>query len=116
MTPDALSRQALRLAARKRKKLGRPLNEEELLRLRIQTVAPWKRILFISIGLSVGALALACYLHATPVWIWMSTGLVAIYVAVAGALGSRSCLDAELRKLQDDAPTTVLNAISNALM
>ncbi len=96
--------------------MGRPLSEQELLRLRIQTVAPWKRAVFVSIGFLIGAVAFACDLAAAPMWISVPSGLAAVSIGAAGALGSRGYLDAELKKLRHEGPSTVLGAIGNGLM
>jgi hypothetical protein len=54
MTPEILSRQAIRLAQRRSQKAGRALTRDEVLRLHIQTVEPWKRVLFVALGLLCG--------------------------------------------------------------
>jgi hypothetical protein len=116
MTADLLSRQAIRLAVRKSRKAGRPLTEQEIRRLRIQTVEPWKRAVAIGTGLLWAGFAYLCYHGGAPVWFWIPSGMLAGAAVMAGAIGSRSYLDRELRKLQADGPIMVLDAIINALI
>jgi hypothetical protein len=115
MTLDTLSRQAIRLAQRKCRKAGRALTREEVLRLHVQTVEPWKRVFVILLGLSGGVFSFVCYRGGAPIWIWTSFGLGSLAIILCGALGRKAYLDRELQKLKDDGPTRILDAISNAL-
>jgi hypothetical protein len=116
MNPKTLSRQAIRLAQRKSRKAGRVLTREEVLRLRIQTVEPWKRIVIVTIGLLFGALSLICYLKEAPVWIWAAFGLASAIIVLCGAFGRKAYLVRELKKLKDEAPSAILDAIVNGLI
>ncbi len=116
MNPDTLSRQAIRLAQRKASKAGRLLTREEILHLRVQTVESWKRILFITLGLLVGAFSFLCFRLEAPWWLWAAFALGSAIIVFLGAFGRKACLDRELQKLKDEGPTTVLDAILNALM
>jgi hypothetical protein len=115
MCPDRLTRQAMRLAQRKSQKAGRPLTPEEIVRLQVQTVEPWKRIVIAVLGLLVGLFALVCYRGGAPWWIWGPFGLGSIIVILCGAFGRKAYIDRELRKMSDDLPRKILDAISNAL-
>jgi hypothetical protein len=115
MNPNVLSRQAIRLAQRKSRKAGRPLTKEEVLRLKVQTVEPWKRVGISVMGLLVGALAYTCYRGGAPWWIWVPFGLGSIFIILCGLLGRKAYIDRELQKLTEDGPTRLLDAISNAL-
>jgi hypothetical protein len=116
MNPDALSRQAIRLAKRKSEKTGRPLSREDILRLRVQTVEPWKRVLIMAIGVLVGAFSFMCYRFGAPEWLWAAFSLCAIIILLCGAFGRKSYLDRELQKLADDGPTRILDAIINGML
>jgi hypothetical protein len=115
MNSDALSRQAIRLAQRKSEKAGRPLSREEILRLRVQTVEPWKRILIMAISLLAGAFSFVCYRFGAPVWIWAAFTLCSAIILLCGAFGRKAYLDRELQKMRVDGPTRVLDAIINGL-
>lgn len=115
MTPEILSRQAIRLAQRRSQKAGRALTRDEVLRLHIQTVEPWKRVLFVALGLLCGLLPLFCYLKGAPVWIWVPFALGSVALVVLGAFGKKAYLNRELQKLGEEGPTRILDTISNAL-
>ena len=115
VTPDTLCRPAIRLAQRKSQKAGRALTREEVLRLHVQTVEPWKRVFVIVLGLSGGVLSFVCYRGGAPIWIWTSFGVCSLAIVLRGVLGRKAYLDRELQKLKDDGPTRILDAISNAL-
>lgn len=115
MNSDALSRQAIRLAQRKGEKAGRPLSREEILRLRVQTVEPWKRILIMAIGLLAGVFSFVCYRFGAPVWIWAALTLCSVIILLFGAFGRKAYLDRELQKMRVDGPTRILDAIINGL-
>jgi len=115
MNPGRLSRQAIRLAQRKSIKAGLPLTRDEVLRLQVQTVEPWKRILISVLGLLVGLFALMCYRGGAPWWIWVPFGLGSVMVIFCGAFGRKAYIDRELQKMSDDWPRKILDAISSAL-
>ncbi len=115
MKPDTLSRQAIRLAQRKGRKAGRPLTREEVLRLHVQTVGPWKRVLFIVAGLLAGLFSFVCYRGGAPVWFWVVVAACAAAVVLLGVFGRKAYLDRELRKFADDGPVRILDAIINGL-
>ena len=115
MNPDRLSRQAIRLAQRKSAKLGRPLTEDEVLRLSVQTVEPWKRISIAVLGLLVGSFAAVCYRGGAPWWIWVAFGLTSAFVVLCGLSGRKAYIDRELQKLSKEGPRRILDAISNAI-
>jgi hypothetical protein len=115
MKPDALSRQAIRLAQRESRKAGRPLTREEILALHVQTLEPWKRGVVIAIGLLAAAFAVACYRGGAPLWFWGTAAAGALTIILAGAIGRKAYLERELQKLTEDAPRRILDAISNAL-
>lgn len=115
MNPDILSRQAIRLAQRKSRKAGRPLTREEVLRLHVQTVEPWKRIVIAVMGLLVGTFAFICFRGGAPWWIWVPFGLGSAFIVLCGAFGKKAYIDRELKKMSDDGPRRILDAISNAL-
>jgi hypothetical protein len=112
---DTLSRQAIRLAQRKSRKAGRALRREEVLRLKVQTVEPWKRMLIIGMGLLGGVFSYVCYRGHAPVWIWGGFGLCSVAIILCGAFGRKAYLDRELQKLTDDISARILDAIGNAL-
>ena len=115
MNPDRLSRQAIRLAQRKCRKAGRLLTREEILRLHVQTVEPWKRILIITMGLVGGAFSLLCFRLGAPVWIWAAFALCSAIITLCGAFGRKEYLDRELQKIKDEGPSRLLDAIINGL-
>ena len=115
MNSEKLSRQAIRLAQRKSLKAGRLLTREEILRLRVQTVESWKRILIITLGLLGLAFSFLCFRHGAPWWIWTAFALCSTIVVFCGAFGRKAYLDRELQKMKDEGPTRVLDAIINAL-
>lgn len=115
MKPDTLSRQTIRLAQRKSRKAGRALTREEVLRLHVQTVETWKRILIIVFGLLGGALSFVSYRAGVPVWVWVVFGTCSLTIVVCGVCGRKAYLDRELEKLTDDGSGKILDAISNAL-
>jgi len=116
MKRDTLSRQAIRLAQRKSRKAGRALSREEILRLYVQTVEPWKRILIIAIGLLGGAFSFVCYRLGAPVWIWAAFSLCSGIIVLCGAFGRKAYLDRELKKMGGEGPTRILDAIINGLL
>src|SRR5438093_9911098 len=87
MNPDRLSRQAIRLAQRKSRKAGRLLTREEILRLHVQTVEPWKRILIVTMGLVGGAFSFLCFRLGAPVWIWAAFALCSAIIATRPFFG-----------------------------
>lgn len=115
MNPATLSRQAIRLAQRKSGKAGRALTREEVLRLRVQTVDSWKRILIIVMGLLGGGFTFMCYRGGAPMWVWVGFGLCSVVVVLCGVFGRKAYLDRELEKMTDEGPRRILDAISNAL-
>jgi hypothetical protein len=115
MRAETLSRQAIRLAVRESQKAGRPLKPEEILALRIQTLEPWKRGLVILIGLLTGAFAYISYRGGAPLWFWALAAGCAVGIILLGTFGRKTYLDRELKKLTEDAPRRMLDAISNAL-
>jgi hypothetical protein len=116
VNPDKLSRQAIRLAQRKSRKAGRPLTREEVLRLRVQTVEPWKRIFVIGVGLFLGALSFLAFRSEAPMWVWGMFAIFSAFSVLCGAFGRKAYLDRELKKLKDAGPTAVLDAIISALI
>ncbi|MBL9167470.1 MAG: hypothetical protein JNN07_06985 [Verrucomicrobiales bacterium] len=115
MNSDALSRQVMRLAQRKSRKVGRVLTREEILRLHVQTVEPWKRILIFAMGLLVGAFSFLCFRVGAPVWIWVGFALCSAVIVLCGAFGRKAYLDRELQKMKDEGATRLLDAIINGL-
>ena len=115
MTAEGLSRQALRLAMRKSQKAGRPLTREEVMRLKVQTVAPWKRWVFVVSGLVPGAIAFACYWTGGPAWVCILFSLCSLLLIAFGIFGKRKHLDRELKKFAADGPTAIVDGILNAL-
>lgn len=115
MRPEALSRQAIRLAQRKGRKAGRPLTREEILTLHVQTLEPWKRALVILVGLLAALFAFICCRGGAPLWFWALAGGCAMAIMLAGAFGRKAYLERELQKLAEDAPRRILDAITNAL-
>lgn len=115
MNTQTLSRQAIRLAQRKSKKVGRALTRQEVLRLQVQTVEPWKRLFVIAMGLLIAAFAFVCYRGGAPVWFWVALAVCSTIVILCGAFGRKAYLDRELQKMKDEGPTRVLDAIINAL-
>lgn len=116
MNSDTLSRQAIRLAQRKARRAGRPLTREEVLKLRVRTVEPWKRILIISMGLLVGAFSFLCFRLEAPWWVWGPFALGASVCIFCGAFGSKAYVDHELKKMKAEGPTRVLDAIINGMI
>ena len=115
MNPDTLSRQAIRLAQRKSRKAGRALTRDEVLRLYVQTVEPWKRIVIAVLGLLAGTFAFVCFRGGAPWWIWVPFALGSVFIVLCGAFGKKAYIDHELKKMSDDGPSRILDAISNAL-
>lgn len=113
MNPQFLTRQAIRRAQRESKKRGHLLTREEILRLRIQTVAPWRRIVFIVIGL--GGVGLACLPHA-PWWFQALCATGAAALILFGTFGKEASLDQELQKLDAEGPTRILDTIVSSLL
>ena len=113
MSPEKLSRQAIRLAQRQSIKAGHPLTRDEILRLRIQTVEPWKRIFIILAGMVSSILPLWCYWHHAPVWIVVLFAAGSVFTILCGAFGRKTYLDRELKKFADDGSTRILDAIIN---
>lgn len=116
LQPDTLSRQVMRLAQRKSRQAGRLLTREEILRLHVQTVEPWKRILFITMGLLGGAFSFLCFRLGAPVWIWAAFALCSAIVVLCGAFGRKAYLDRELQKMKSEGATRLLDAITNGLI
>ncbi|MBN9690497.1 MAG: hypothetical protein J0M24_09670 [Verrucomicrobia bacterium] len=58
MNTEKLTRQAIRLAQRESRKRGRPLTKEEVLKLRVQTVDPWVRVLLTLTGVALAGLGI----------------------------------------------------------
>jgi hypothetical protein len=116
MNSDTLSRQAVRLAQRKSQKAGRLLTREEILRLHVQTVEPWKRFLIITMGLLGGAFSFLCFRLGAPVWIWAVFALCSAIVVLCGAFGRKAYLDRELQKMKSEGATRLLDAITNGLI
>ena len=116
MTPDRISRQALRLALRKSKKAGRPLTREEVMRLKVQTVEPWKRWVFVAAGLVSGAIAFACYRTGGPAWVWVLFGFCAAALVGFGIFGKRRHLDRELKRFAAEGPTAIIDGILNGVI
>jgi hypothetical protein len=115
MNPAILSRQAIRLAQRKSRKAGRPLTREEVLRLHVQTVEPWKRIFITVMGLLAGAFAFVCFRGGAPWWIWVPFTLGSVFIVLCGTFGKKAYIERELKKMSDDGPSRILDAIINAL-
>lgn len=113
MNPQFLTRQAIRRAQRESKKRGHILTREEILQLRIQTVAPWARIVFILVGL--GGLGLAFLPHA-PWWFRAMFGAGAAALILFGTFGKQAYLDQELQKLGEEGPTRILDTIVTSLL
>lgn len=99
MNPDALSRQAIRLAMRTSRKAGRQLTREEVLKLRVQTFGVWKRALVIFIGLCAVALSVLCYRNGAPLLATGAFGICSLFLIGCGAIGRRTYLETELKKL-----------------
>ena len=116
MKSDSLTRQAIRLAQRESRKRGHVLSREEVLRLSVQTVEPWKRALFVALGLAACGLAWFCLFAGAPWWIWVSFGLGGMVVVVLGLVGKKTYLERELQKMGRDGPTRIADAILNALL
>lgn len=55
MNTEKLTRQAIRLAQRESRKRGRPLTKEEVLKLSVQTVDPWVRVLLALAGVALAS-------------------------------------------------------------
>lgn len=115
MTPERLTRQAIRAIQRKRRKAGRPLTREEVLRLPVQTAEPWKRIGIVVFGLLFGVLAEIFRRSDGPRWLWWVTGMCSVTLILIGWYGRRGKIGREINKVPDDWPQIILNAISNAL-
>lgn len=115
MNPDNLTRQAIRLAQRESRKRGRVLSREEVLRLSVQTMDPWKRAFVAAWGLPGLGLAWLGQHHGALWWFWAPCGLAGVAVLILGAVGRKSYLDRELQKLAREGPTRVLDAVLNAL-
>jgi hypothetical protein len=116
MNPDSLTRQAIRLAQRESRKRGYALAREEVLRLSVQTVEPWKRALIVLLGLAVLGFAGFCQFAGAPWWIWVPSGIGGSVVIVLGFLGKKDYLDRELQKMSKDGPTRIADAVLNALL
>lgn len=89
MTPESLSRRAIRLAQRKGRKAGRPLTREEILALRVQTVEPWQRALVIFLGLLAAGFAFLCCRSGAPVWFGLAAGAAAAAAILIGLFGKK---------------------------
>jgi hypothetical protein len=116
MNPDNLTRQAIRLAQRESRKRGHALARDEVLRLTIQTVEPWKRALFALLGLGVVGFAWFCYFAGAPWWVWAPGGVGGMIVVVLGLVGRKEYLDRELQKMSKEGPTRITDAVLNALL
>jgi hypothetical protein len=58
MNTEKLTRQAIRLAQRESRKRGRALTKEEVLKLRVQTVDPWVRVLLALTGVALAGVGI----------------------------------------------------------
>lgn len=116
MKPDKLTRQAIRLAQRESQKRGHALTRDEVLRLSVQTVDPWKRAVFVALGLAVLGLAWLCLSAEAPWWLWVPFGIGGVAVVVLGLVGKKEYLDRELQKMREEGPTSIADAVLTALL
>lgn len=116
MTPERLSRQAIRAIQRKSRKTGHPLTREEVVRLPIQTAEPWKRIGVIVFGVLLGLLAHVFRGSDGPRWLWLATGTCSLTLVLIGWFGKTGRIGREISKVPDDWPRIIVDAISNALL
>ena len=116
MNPERLTRQAIRLAQREARKRGHVLSREEVLRLTVQTVDPWKRALFVIFGLSGLGFAWSCHYAGAPWWIWAPFGGGGAAFVILGLVGKKDYLDRELQKMTKHGPTGIVDAITLALL
>lgn len=116
MNSDRFTRQAIRLAQRESQKRGHVLTREEVLHLSVQTVDPWKRVVFIILGLAVFGFGWFCHFVGAPWWLWAPFGIGGVVFVVIGLIGKKEYLDRELQKMHKDGPTRIADAIFNSLI
>ncbi|HKS38387.1 MAG TPA: hypothetical protein VJW76_14430 [Verrucomicrobiae bacterium] len=108
-------RSGIRAAQRFERKNGRVPTRQELLRLRVRTVAPWKRHIVILSGLAFVGFGLFGY------WKWGSVaglvifGALGLLVVLMGAFSTRKQLDQMLRGIDASVSNSILDAIIDAL-
>jgi hypothetical protein len=99
MNSNALSRQAIRLAQREAKKRGRVLTKEEILKLHVQTVCWWARLVFAGMGIAVFAVASCCHYANGPLWLSVPMGLLGLALTGFGVLGKKQTVERKLKKI-----------------
>jgi hypothetical protein len=115
-TPDQLTRQAIRLVQRENRKRGIVLTKEDVLRLKVQTVAPWTRAFFVLIGICVVGIAVIIFAAAAPWWISLAFAVSGLAIILLGIFGRKRYLEAELRHLPAGIADGVISGIFNALI
>ena len=115
MQTDQLTRQAIRAGVRASRKAGHPLTREEILRLRVQTISPWKRLVFVIIGCGLGVLAYMWSQNETQAWIWIITALAAIGTILFGIFGRHETIDRQFQSLKEAGPDQILDVVTEAI-
>jgi len=88
---------------------------DELLRLRVHTVSPWKRAVVILVGLAFAGFGLFGYLKWDSVAGLVIFGALGLTVGLIGGFGTRSQLDQILRSIDASVTDSILDAIIDAL-
>jgi hypothetical protein len=79
--------------------------------LRIQTVEPWKRAVCVLVGLALGGLALWSHSQNFNVWLTLFFASLAVFSALAGALGWKRPVDVILEATAEVLFRRVLDAL-----
>jgi hypothetical protein len=91
------------------------LTRGELLQLRVQTVQPWQRGLFLVIGAALLAVGGVLYARDHEWFPLLVLGVPGLGVMLLGALGRKKTLDAALEQLGSDLGELVIQGIIHAL-
>lgn len=103
-----LENAALREAQKAISRAGREnFSKDDLLRLRIQTVEPWKRVALALIGLLLGAAAITAFLKG-PHWLGYPIAILAITFLLLALFGRKRTIDAALDSIDILSLTTGL--------
>ena len=62
------------------------------------------------------AAAIWCHSVGAPWWFWLLLGGAGLFLGVVGAFGRREYMEREIKKLKEEAPVRVVDAILNALI
>jgi hypothetical protein len=113
---EELTRQVIRAAQRKSRKLGRPLTRDDVVKLRVQTVEPWKRIVLVALGLGMGGLAAFCFMHEEGRWFGALFGIGSLIMVWCGIRGSKKEVESLLKSFADSAADNAASRLLEGLL